>query len=103
MKILILAGDGIGPEIVGQAEKVLDCVAKKHNLEITIDRALIGGIAIDETGHPFPAETLEKAKAADALLLGSVGGPKYDGLPRNIRPEQGLLCVGGAFRYYDCS
>ncbi|MHC5226364.1 3-isopropylmalate dehydrogenase [Ignatzschineria sp. LJL83] len=93
MKVLILAGDGIGPEIVGQAEKVLDCVAKKHNLDITIDRALIGGIAIDETGYPFPAETLEKAKAADALLLGSVGGPKYDGLPRNIRPEQGLLSI----------
>ncbi len=93
MKVLILAGDGIGPEIVGQAEKVLDFVAKKHALNISIDRALIGGIAVDETGHPFPAETLEKAKAADAILLGSVGGPKYDALPRNIRPEQGLLAI----------
>lgn len=93
MKVLILAGDGIGPEIVGQAEKVLDTVAKKHALNISVDRALIGGIAVDETGHPFPAETLEKAQAADAILLGSVGGPKYDALPRNIRPEQGLLAI----------
>lgn len=93
MKVLILAGDGIGPEIVGQAEKVLDAVAKKHALNISVDRALIGGIAVDETGHPFPAETLEKAQAADAILLGSVGGPKYDALPRNIRPEQGLLAI----------
>lgn len=93
MKVLILAGDGIGPEIVGQAEKVLDFVATKHALNISVDRALIGGIAVDETGHPFPAETLEKAKAADAILLGSVGGPKYDALPRNIRPEQGLLAI----------
>ena len=93
MKVLILAGDGIGPEIVGQAEKVLDFVATKHTLNISVDRALIGGIAVDETGHPFPAETLEKAKAADAILLGSVGGPKYDALPRNIRPEQGLLAI----------
>ena len=93
MKVLILAGDGIGPEIVSQAEKVLDAVAKKHALNISVDRALIGGIAVDETGHPFPAETLEKAQAADAILLGSVGGPKYDALPRNIRPEQGLLAI----------
>lgn len=93
MKVLILAGDGIGPEIVGQAEKVLNFVAEKHALDISIDRALIGGIAVDETGSPFPAETLEKAKAADAILLGSVGGPKYDLLPRNIRPEQGLLAI----------
>ncbi len=93
MKVLILAGDGIGPEIVGQAEKVLNFVADKHSLNISVDRALIGGIAVDETGSPFPAETLEKAKAADAILLGSVGGPKYDALPRNIRPEQGLLAI----------
>lgn len=93
MKVLILAGDGIGPEIVGQAEKVLQFVAEKHSLDITLDRALIGGIAVDETGSPFPAETLTKAKAADAILLGSVGGPKYDALPRNIRPEQGLLAI----------
>lgn len=93
MKVLILAGDGIGPEIVGQAEKVLEFVAEKHSLDITLDRALIGGIAVDETGSPFPAETLAKAKDADAILLGSVGGPKYDALPRNIRPEQGLLAI----------
>ena len=93
MKVLILAGDGIGPEIVGQAEKVLQFVAEKHTLDITLDRALIGGIAVDETGSPFPAETLAKAKDADAILLGSVGGPKYDALPRNIRPEQGLLAI----------
>lgn len=93
MKILVLAGDGIGPEIVGEAEKVLNFVAEKHSLDITLDHALIGGVAIDETGEPLPKETLEKAQAADAILLGSVGGPKYDELPRNIRPEQGLLAI----------
>ncbi len=93
MKVLVLAGDGIGPEIVGEAEKVLNFVAEKHQLSLTTEHALIGGIAVDEKGEPLPAETLERAKAADAILLGSVGGPKYDSLPRNIRPEQGLLAI----------
>ncbi len=93
MNILVLPGDGIGPEIVSEAEKILRNVAERHSLELTIEHALIGGVAIDETGHPFPAETLAKAEAADAILLGSVGGPKYDTLPRNIRPEQGLLAI----------
>lgn len=93
MKVLILAGDGIGPEIVGEAEKVLNFVAEKHQLSLSTEHALIGGIAVDEKGAPLPAETLEQAKAADAILLGSVGGPKYDSLPRNIRPEQGLLAI----------
>ncbi|PWD87901.1 3-isopropylmalate dehydrogenase [Ignatzschineria cameli] len=93
MKVLVLAGDGIGPEIVGEAEKVLNFVAEKHQLSLTTEHALIGGIAVDEKGEPLPAETLARAKAADAILLGSVGGPKYDSLPRNIRPEQGLLAI----------
>lgn len=93
MKVLILAGDGIGPEIVGEAEKVLNFVAEKHQLSLSTEHALIGGIAVDEKGAPLPVETLEQAKAADAILLGSVGGPKYDSLPRNIRPEQGLLAI----------
>lgn len=93
MKVLVLAGDGIGPEIVGEAEKVLNFVAEKHQLSLSTEHALIGGIAVDEKGAPLPAETLEQAKAADAILLGSVGGPKYDSLPRHIRPEQGLLAI----------
>lgn len=93
MKILVLAGDGIGPEIVGQAERVLTTVAKKHSLNIALDYANIGGIAVDKDGAPYPAVTAEKAKAADAILLGSVGGPQYDSLPRDLRPEQGLLAI----------
>ncbi|GGZ76248.1 3-isopropylmalate dehydrogenase [Ignatzschineria indica] len=93
MKVLVLAGDGIGPEIVGEAEKVLNFVAEKHQLSLSTEHALIGGIAVDEKGAPLPTETLEQAKAADAILLGSVGGPKYDSLPRHIRPEQGLLAI----------
>ncbi len=93
MKVLILAGDGIGPEIVTQAEKVLKHVATKHSLALTLEYGNIGGIAVDKDGSPYPAETAKKAAEADAILLGSVGGPKYDTLPRDLRPEQGLLAI----------
>ena len=93
MKILVLSGDGIGPEIVAEAEKVLRFVSQKHDFDLEIDHALIGGVSIDSVGVPFPDETLAKAKAADAILLGAVGGPKYDTLPREIRPERGLLAI----------
>ncbi len=89
--ILILPGDGIGPEIVTQAERVLNRVAEQHGLNLKLDHALVGGSAIDATGVPLPDETLEKAKAADAVLLGAVGGPKWDGLEMAKRPEKGLL------------
>ncbi|PTY36429.1 3-isopropylmalate dehydrogenase [Saccharospirillum sp. MSK14-1] len=90
-KVLILPGDGIGPEIIEQAERVLNTVADKEGLNLELDHALIGGSAIDATGGPLPEATLSKAKAADAVLLGAVGGPKWDGLEMAKRPEKGLL------------
>jgi len=89
--ILLLPGDGIGPEIVSEAEKVLRLLNDSLSLELTIDSALVGGSAIDEFGVPLPDVTLEKAKASDAILLGAVGGPKWDDLDMAIRPEKGLL------------
>ena len=93
MKVLALAGDGIGPEIMEQAINVLTAVNDKFNLELEIDHGLIGGAAIDATGEPLPDETLAKARAADAVLLGAVGGPKWDQIERSKRPERGLLKI----------
>ena len=89
--ILILPGDGIGPEIVKAAEKVLARVNEKFNLGLTWEEGLLGGAAIDAHGSPYPEVTSEQAKRADALLLGAVGGPKWDTIERSIRPERGLL------------
>ena len=87
MKILLLAGDGIGPEIMAEAEKVIAALA----LPVMLDRALVGGAAYEATGHPLPPETLAKAKAADALLFGAVGDARFDSAPRHLRPEQAIL------------
>ena len=89
--ILILPGDGIGPEIVTQAERVLNAVAEREGLTLTLDHALVGGAAIEATGKPLPEDTLAKARAADAILLGAVGGPQWDSLDMAVRPEKGLL------------
>jgi 3-isopropylmalate dehydrogenase len=90
--VLMLPGDGIGPEIVAEAQKVLDAVNAKYALGLTFEQALVGGAAYDESGTPLPQDTLDKAKAADAILLGAVGGPKWDKLEdRELRPEKGLL------------
>lgn len=89
--VLLLPGDGIGPEIVAEAERVLHKVNEAFSLDLNFDTALVGGAAIDATGEPLPAETLDKATKADAILLGAVGGPKWDGLEMAIRPEKGLL------------
>jgi len=89
--VLLLPGDGIGPEIVTEAEKVLNLLNDSLGLGLGIDSALVGGSAIDEFGVPLPDATLNKAKAADAILLGAVGGPKWDALDMAIRPEKGLL------------
>lgn len=92
--VLVLPGDGIGPEIVAEAVKVLNTVNEKFSLDLTIDHGLVGGTAFDATGFPLPEESLQKAKAADAILLGAVGGPKWDKLDdRSKRPEQGLLDI----------
>lgn len=93
MKLCILKGDGIGPEIVDQAMKVLNKVADKFGHKIEAKEALMGGIAIDEANNPLPQETIDIAKASDAVLLGAVGGPKWDTNPRELRPETGLLGI----------
>lgn len=92
MKIAVLPGDGIGPEIVKQALRVVD-VLRSDGLSIEVEQASIGGAGYDEHGDPLPAATLALAKSADAVLLGAVGGPQYDPLPRAKRPEQGLLRI----------
>ncbi len=93
MKITLLPGDGIGPEIVAAAVDVLNATAKKFNFEIEYDEQLIGGAAIDGTGVPYPEATAVSAKAADAVLLGAVGGPKWDDVDPTLRPEKGLLQI----------
>jgi 3-isopropylmalate dehydrogenase len=96
-KVLILPGDGIGPEIVREARKVLSCVNSQFDLGLELDEQLVGGAAIDATGKPLPDDTLAAAQAADAILLGAVGGPKWDSIPDfAIRPEKGLLGIRSA-------
>ncbi len=90
MKIAVLAGDGIGPEIMAEALKVLD-VLRRDGLKIETESALVGGAAYDAYGHPLPAATLRLAQQSDAVLFGSVGGPKYDTLLREHRPEKAIL------------
>lgn len=92
-KILILKGDGIGPEIVNEAIKVLDVVKARFNLDMETTEGLIGGAAYDETGSPFPDISLKQAQEADAILLGAVGGPKWEKLDRALTPERGLLAI----------
>jgi 3-isopropylmalate dehydrogenase len=98
--ILILEGDGIGPEIVREARKVLDVVNAKFDLGLTFENELMGGCAIDVHGVPLADSTLEKARKADAILLGAVGGPKWDKLDRSIRPEKGLLKIRSQLGLY---
>jgi len=98
--VLILPGDGIGPEIVTEAEKVLNALTEKHGLEISTEQGLIGGSAIDETGVPLPDETLAMGKQSDAVLLGAVGGPKWEKIERSIRPERGLLAIRAGLDLY---
>jgi 3-isopropylmalate dehydrogenase len=89
MKICVLPGDGIGPEITAEAVRVL----KAMGLKMEMDEALLGGCAVDATGDPYPEATQKLAQAADAVLLGAVGGPKWDNNPREQRPERGLLGI----------
>ena len=92
-KILILPGDGIGTEIVDQAVKVINSLNSNHEMGMTLVNGLIGGIAYDETGSPLPDETINTAKSCDSILLGAVGGPKWEALERDLRPERGLLGI----------
>ena len=92
-KILILPGDGIGKEIVAQAVKVIDSLNANHDMGMNLVEGLIGGVAYDETGSPLPEETINSAKSCDSILLGAVGGPKWESLERDLRPERGLLGI----------
>jgi 3-isopropylmalate dehydrogenase len=93
MKIALIKGDGIGPEVINQAIKVLDAVAVRFKCSFEYQEVLMGGRAIDETGVPLPPETVDICKRSDAVLLGAVGGAKWDGLAGNLRPEAGLLGI----------
>ena len=92
-QILILAGDGIGPEIMGAAEQVLTAINQQFNLDLAWSHGLLGGCSIDAFGVPLADETLATARAADAILLGAVGGYQWDTIERSIRPERGLLKI----------
>ena len=92
-KILILPGDGIGVEIVAQALKVIDSLNANHSMGMILINGLLGGVAYEETGSPLPDETIKIAKECDSILLGAVGGPKWEKLERDLRPERGLLGI----------
>ena len=91
LKIAVLAGDGIGPEVMAEAIKVLRAVAAQDGFEVDLTEALVGGIAIDKAGKALPPETLSLCEASDAILFGSVGGPKWESLPPSEQPERGAL------------
>ncbi|MBE69888.1 MAG: 3-isopropylmalate dehydrogenase [Thalassospira sp.] len=92
-KVLMLPGDGIGPEVMRQVQRVMDWMAKKRSVNFEITEGLIGGASIDAHKNPLTDETLADAMAADAVLLGAVGGPKWDDMPFDIKPERGLLKI----------
>jgi len=89
--ISLIKGDGIGTEIVNEAIKVLDAVGKKFDIKFNYKEYLMGGCAIDAVGVPLPQETIDGVKNSDACLFGAIGGEKWDNLPRELRPESGLL------------
>ena len=89
--IAVLKGDGIGPDVVTEAMNVLTCIGEKYGHSFHFNEKLAGGCAYDVYGEPLPDETLEACKNSDAILLGAVGGPKWDHLPANLRPEAGAL------------
>ncbi|MBI2390453.1 MAG: 3-isopropylmalate dehydrogenase [Deltaproteobacteria bacterium] len=93
MKVVCLPGDGIGPEVTEEARRTIEVVARKHGAKLAFEEHLIGGIAIDLTGTALPQTTLEACRSADAVLLGAVGGPKWDDPSAKVRPEQGLLAI----------
>jgi 3-isopropylmalate dehydrogenase len=96
MKILTLPGDGIGPEVTHEALRVMQAADRRFGLGLSFSEALIGGAAIDAHGVPLPETTLTAARGADAILLGAVGGPRWDGIERSLRPERGLLGIRAA-------
>ncbi|MCZ0701778.1 3-isopropylmalate dehydrogenase [Natronobacillus azotifigens] len=99
-KIVLLPGDGIGPEIMDAAVDILETIAKKFNHQFIFDYQLIGGAAIDQLNTPLPQQTINSCEVADAVLLGAVGGPKWDNNPSDLRPERGLLGIRKALDLY---
>jgi len=99
-RIAVLPGDGIGPEVVRQSVKVLKTIEKVFGHKFEIEYGLVGGSAIDEKGVPLPEETFRLCEESDAILLGAVGGPKWDNLPSHLRPEQALLGLRGGLKLY---
>ena len=100
-RIAVVPGDGIGPEVIKQAIKVLEAVSNRYNHEFILDYALMGAIAIDKTGDPLPQETIDICKMSDVVLFGAIGDPKYDNDPTaKVRPEQDLLRLRKALGLY---
>jgi 3-isopropylmalate dehydrogenase len=99
-RITLLPGDGIGPEIMAVAVEVLKVVGQQLDIEFEFQEALIGGAAIEATGEPLPAQTLEMCRNSDAVLLAAIGGYKWDSLPRNLRPETGLLGLRAGLKLF---
>jgi len=99
-EIAVIKGDGIGPEIIDEAIKVLDAVSKKYNFSLSFTNVLMGGCAIDSEGVPLSQESINKCKASHAVLLGAVGGQKWDKLPGHLRPEAGLLLLRSSLNLY---
>ena len=92
-RVVLLPGDGIGPEITAVTRQLLDVVADRHGFQLDFDEQLIGGAAVDATGEPLPGTTLEACRSADAVLMAAIGSPRFDSLPREKRPESGLLAL----------
>ena len=99
-KIALIPGDGIGPDIVHEGTRVLDAIAKKFGHKFTYETVLAGGAAIDKFGEPLPQASLDTCLKADSVLLGAVGGPKWDNVPGNLRPEKALLGLRGGMKVY---
>ncbi len=99
-KIYVLAGDGIGPEVTKQAVRIIDWLNENKNTNFSVQYGLIGGAAYDQTGNPLPEETVKNAKNSDAVLLGAVGGPKWESLDISVRPEKGLLGIRKALNLF---
>jgi 3-isopropylmalate dehydrogenase len=90
-QIAVLPGDGIGPEVMSEARKVLGKISERFGIQFTLEEKLVGGAALDDCGHPLPEDTVKACEAADAILFGSVGGPKWETLPPDLQPERGAL------------
>ncbi len=93
LKIAVMPGDGIGIEIVAEAVKILNHYKSSGRIDVELEEAPVGGAGYDAAGKPLPDETLALARASDAILFGAIGGPEYDGLARELRPERGLLAL----------